>query len=72
MGYGQLVELLSYALVLLVVMPFLLFWAGRFAKYCARRQPGRNHVPDAQGLKLPTEQDGVVTPATASVRTGTP
>jgi len=31
--------LFVYVLFLLVLMPLLLFWAGKFAKYCSQRKP---------------------------------
>ncbi len=40
MELRQLLELLVYTVFLLVLMPLLLLWAGRFAKYCSEHRPG--------------------------------
>jgi hypothetical protein len=46
----QLLELLIYTVLLLVLMPLLLLWAGRFAKYCSEHRPG--------GIGFPADKPG--------------
>jgi hypothetical protein len=65
MGCRQLLELFVYILFLLVFMPLLLLWAGRFAKYCSRRKPGWIGFPEKQTGEPAMETDGGVIPPTS-------
>jgi len=48
MGCRKLLELLAFVVVLLVLMPLLLLWVGKFAKYCAPGLPTPKPAIDAK------------------------
>jgi hypothetical protein len=48
MGLWQMLGLFAYIIFLLVFMPILLLWSGKFAKYCAQRKPDVIGFPMAQ------------------------
>ncbi len=65
MGCRHLLELFVYIFVLLVLMPLLLIWAGRFAKYSAQQKTGRIGFPEAKPVEPAIETGGVVIPPTS-------
>jgi len=52
-----LLALLVYTLLLLVVMPLLLFGAGKFAKYCSPNKPGWIGIASEKPVKMIIEDD---------------
>jgi hypothetical protein len=59
-----LLELLVY-IFFLVLMPLLLLWAGRFAKYSAQHKASRIGVPEAKPMEPAIETGGGVNSPTS-------